>query len=237
MMSGQKTLAFTLVNWTLRRANFTTPSKNFVRVYSIHQTKMADLKKIITENRKIVNPSTYCLILSILLSGDIHINPGPIKYACTLSSITNPTCFKKGCTPSLVDVILTNQKNMCFNFQNIPTGISDCHNLISVTMKGKVQSQQQKNISYRSYKNFNVDIFNSELIQVAFPDIENIETSEQVNNAYMQYQDTFIHILNKHAPVKTRRPRKNPFPCMNSELRGSIYKTYVVYPIYQAAQC
>jgi hypothetical protein len=42
--------------------------------------------------------------------------------------------------------------NMCFNFQNIPTGISDCHNLISVIMKGKVQSQQQKNISYRSYK-------------------------------------------------------------------------------------
>jgi hypothetical protein len=33
-------------------------------------------EKIITGNRKIVNPSTYCLILSILLSGDIHINPG-----------------------------------------------------------------------------------------------------------------------------------------------------------------
>jgi hypothetical protein len=47
-------------------------------------------EKSITGNRKIANPSTYCLILSILLSGDIHINPGPIKYACTLSSITNP---------------------------------------------------------------------------------------------------------------------------------------------------
>ena len=41
-------------------------------------------EKIITENRKIANPSTYCLVLSILLSGDIHINPGPIKYPCTL---------------------------------------------------------------------------------------------------------------------------------------------------------
>ena len=45
-------------------------------------------------------------------------------------------------------------------------------------MKGKVQSQQQKNISYRSYKNFDVDICNSELNQVAFPDIEHIETSQ-----------------------------------------------------------
>jgi hypothetical protein len=41
-------------------------------------------EKIITGNRKIANPSTYCLILSILLSGDIHINPDAIKYPCTL---------------------------------------------------------------------------------------------------------------------------------------------------------
>jgi hypothetical protein len=64
-------------------------------------------------------------------------------------------------------------------------------------MKGQVQSQQQKNISYRSYKNFDVDIFNSELIQVAFPDIENIETSEQVNNAYIIFCSPEIHFLEK----------------------------------------
>jgi hypothetical protein len=80
-------------------------------------------------------------------------------------------------------------------------------------------SVPKNNFSWISHKNFDVDIVNSELIQAAFPDIENIETSEQVNNAYMQYQDSFIHILNKHAPVKTRRPRKNPLSCMNSELR------------------
>jgi hypothetical protein len=34
----------------------------------------------------------------------------------------------KNCIPSLVDVVLTNQKNKCFNIQNFPTGISDCHN-------------------------------------------------------------------------------------------------------------
>ena len=30
-----------------------------------------------------VNSATYCLTLFILLSGDIHYNPGPIKYPCT----------------------------------------------------------------------------------------------------------------------------------------------------------
>jgi hypothetical protein len=128
-------------------------------------------------------------------------------------------------------------------------------------MQGKVQTQQQKNISYRSYTKFDVDIFNSELNQVAFPDIENIETSEEVNNAYTQYQYSFIHVLSKHAPVKTRRPRKkSPFlyeirvitklPNSEQSYKGKV-KTHnyinrqnqstvsldVVCPIYQAGQC
>ena len=48
----------------------------------------------------------------------------------------------------------------------------------------------------------------------------------------MQYQDSFIHILNKHAPVKTRRPRKIPLPCMKSELRGAIYLKHMIYTQY-----
>jgi hypothetical protein len=48
----------------------------------------------------------------------------------------------------------------------------------------------------------------------------------------MQYQDSFIHILSTHAPVKTRRPRNNPLPCMNSELRGAIYRKHVLHTQY-----
>ena len=44
-------------------------------------------EKIITGNRKIANPSTYCLILSILLSGDIHINPAQWADKICLHSI------------------------------------------------------------------------------------------------------------------------------------------------------
>ena len=46
----------------------------------------------------------------------------------------------------------SNQKNKCFNIQNCPTGISDCHNIISVTIKGDVPVQKRKIITYRSYK-------------------------------------------------------------------------------------
>ena len=46
-----------------------------------------------------------------------------------LQLVSKPTCLMKGCTPSLVDVILTNKEQLCFNIQNLSTGISDCHNL------------------------------------------------------------------------------------------------------------
>jgi hypothetical protein len=33
--------------------------------------------------RKVENPSQNFLILTMLLSGDIHYNPGPVKHPCT----------------------------------------------------------------------------------------------------------------------------------------------------------
>ncbi|KAL3887421.1 hypothetical protein ACJMK2_027363, partial [Sinanodonta woodiana] len=33
--------------------------------------------------RKIENPINYLTILVILLSGDIHLNPGPVRHPCT----------------------------------------------------------------------------------------------------------------------------------------------------------
>jgi hypothetical protein len=79
-------------------------------------------------------------------------------------------------------VVLANQKNKCFNIQNFPTGISDCHNIISVTIKGDVPVQKRKIITYRSYKNFDTDSFNCDLEKISFPDIENLSTSSEYQN-------------------------------------------------------
>ena len=70
----------------------------------------------------------------------------------------------------------SNQKNKCFNIQNCPTGISDCHNIISVTIKRNVPVQKRKIITYRSYKNFDTDSFDCDLENISFPDIENLST-------------------------------------------------------------
>jgi hypothetical protein len=71
--------------------------------------------------------------------------------------VKEPTCFKKDCVPSLVDVVLTNKKSSCFNTLNLPTGVSDCHNLVSTTIKGHLPAQQRSEIIYRSYRTFDIE--------------------------------------------------------------------------------
>lgn len=105
--------------------------------------------------------------------------------------VSKPTCYMKGCTPSLVDIILTNKERLCFNIQNLLTGISDCHNMISVTIKGKVNTQKKQNITYRSYRNFDSDQFNNDIAQIKLPEAESISTPDHVHDAYMQYENEF----------------------------------------------
>ena len=66
-------------------------------------------------------------------------------------------------------------------------------------------------ITYRSFKNFDTD--NCDLEKILFPDIENLSISSEVHNVYNEYQNAFKSVLDKHAPVKNRQPRKNPLPC------------------------
>ena len=106
------------------------------------------------------------------------------------------------------------------------------HNIISVTIKGDVPVQKRKIITYRSYTNFDNDSFNCVLEKISFPDIENLSTSSEVHNGYNEYQNAFKSVLDKHAPVKNRQPRKNPLPCVNSELRGAIYRKHMFYSQY-----
>ena len=137
--------------------------------------------------------------------------------------VKGPTCFKKVCNPSLVDVIITNKKNMCFQTTNSPTGVSDCHNIISTVVKGNLPAQKRREVTYRSYKTFDIDQFTNDLQKIKIS--ENC-TEKDLNNIYDEYEKDFKNILDKHAPIKSRYQRRKPLPCMNKELRGGPYIQY-----------
>ncbi|CAG2210860.1 unnamed protein product [Mytilus edulis] len=115
--------------------------------------------------------------------------------------VKGPTCFKKGCNPSLVDVIITNKKNLCFKTINSPNGVSDCHNIISTVVKGNLPAQKRRDVTNRSYKTFDIDEFTNDLQKIKIS--ENC-TEKDLNSIYDDYEEDFKNILNKHAPVKSR---------------------------------
>ena len=75
-----------------------------------------------------------------------------------------------------------------------------------------------KKILYRNFKNFNEQSF--------LTDVENTNFNcdgEDPNRNYDNLVDTFIEIVDKHAPLKTKFLRGNEAPFMNKELRKAIY--------------
>ena len=65
-----------------------------------------------------------------------------------------------------------------FNTHNIPKGVSDCHNLISTTIKGNLPVQDKRKISFRSYRYFDIDKLDSDLQKVVIS--ENSDKEMQV---------------------------------------------------------
>ena len=74
----------------------------------------------------------------------------------------------KNFSPSLVDVILTNQPQFCFNALNFGCGVSDWHNMVGVVVKGTASRVEKRKIKYRSFKNFSESDFNDDVGRVPF---------------------------------------------------------------------
>ena len=58
--------------------------------------------------------------------------------------IQKPTCFKKDCKSSLLDVVLTNAKTNYIKPQNFSTGVSDCHNMIGVLINSTMPKNEEQ---------------------------------------------------------------------------------------------
>lgn len=125
----------------------------------------------------------------------------PLTDFMELFSLTNiikeATCFKKNCTPSLLDVILTNSQHLCMRTLNFTTGVSDCHNLISTVINSSCPSYEKTKISYRSFRNFEGESFVHDLSQIRLSDLE-LLTGAHVNNIYNNFEKDVTNVINKH---------------------------------------
>ena len=136
--------------------------------------------------------------------------------------VKNLTCCMKNNAPTLIDVILTNSKNLLCNTINFNCGLSDCHNMICTNLKEQCDPVKKKKVNFRSYKNFDEGQFNSDLSMVPF---HVAYVFDDIDDIYWAHELLLRQVVDEHAPIKQKCPKKKSPPYMNSNYRKIIYKT------------
>ena len=117
--------------------------------------------------------------------------------------------------PSCIDLIITNRKRYFQHTKVIETGISDHHKMTITMFKSKFKKAKPNIITYRDYKNFDRDLFRKQLS-------ERFSVHDEIQ--YKCFDEIYINILDRHAPIKTKYVRANDGPFMNKTLKKAIMK-------------
>ena len=132
------------------------------------------------------------------------------------SLINKPTCFQSA-NPTCNDLILTNKKSLFRNSYVLVGWISDHHSLINTALGTHVIKWNVKMKMYRCYKTFNIELFKRE-IHTTFD--------------YLCFQNIFIALPNKHAPIKKKTMGFSNNPFMSKGLRNAIIPRSKLKNIY-----
>jgi hypothetical protein len=62
---------------------------------------------------------------------------------------------------------------------------------------------------FRSFKNFDQEKYTEDLNKIHF---DKLTDQDDVNKMYSDFDEAFIQTIDKHAPVKQRKPCQNPAP-------------------------
>ena len=155
-----------------------------------------------------------------LLVGDFNseVNEGIMTEFCNTYNLSNlikePTCFKNIENPSSIDLMLTNRVRQFQNSRTIETGLSDHHKMTISVLKTFFQKQLPTVVKYRDYSNFNANSFRIKLLELL--------TNIGDDITYIKFETVFIHLLDQHAPLKTKYIRANNGPFMNKILSKAV---------------
>ena len=164
-------------------------------------------------------------VLDIFVIGDLNCNLLSDDYEsracldfCTTfnltQSINSPTRITE-CSQSLIDVIMTTNKEIVTSSGILTSSISD-HNLIYLLLDLKVPRAKPSYVSIRSYKSYNPTKFLEDLQFVPFH-MANFfdDVSDQVD----VYGILFLDVLNDHAPIKKIKIKAKPNPFVTPEIK------------------
>ena len=167
------------------------------------------------------------VLLHVYLIGDLNVDLLKPTHAlsaildvyCLKNVIQGPTCFKSVLTPTLLDVILTNKPQRLADALNVPTGISDFHNLVCAATKLHKPHEVARQITYRWFKKFDEVLYTKDL-ESAPLHVSGI--FDDVDDQLWFHNALLTNVIDSHAPLKSRVIKRQQVPYMNGQLLKAI---------------
>ena len=132
-----------------------------------------------------------------------------------IRSPTRITCS----TSTLIDHILCNSDDKISQYGILDIGISD-HHLIYCTRKiKKIKVNKHTQISFRSYKKYTLELYEDALRKINFPNYENFTN---IDNAYSDFIDKLLSVIDVIAPNKTARVKNRTQEWFDGEILEMI---------------
>ena len=128
---------------------------------------------------------------------------------------TRVTCSSS----TIIDHILASFPNRVLQQGVIDVGLSD-HQIIYCSRKiSRIKRGTHKQIRYHSLKNYSADIYEVALVRVDFPNYRNFEN---INDAYCNFIQKLMRVIDLVAPIKSRRIKQNSQEWFDVEVAEKI---------------
>ena len=164
---------------------------------------------------------------NVIVLGDYNCNfmyDNELKDLCisfdTHNPVSTPPCYKNH-WGTLVDVCLVSKPFRYKTTLNLDCWLSYFHNFICVTTKLSLPKRQPRVIQYRSYKHFVAELF---MIDLCILSQTTMHYSHNVDVCVETFITYLCGVIDKHAPMKSKKVCQNNVPYMNSELSKLNYQ-------------
>ena len=120
---------------------------------------------------------------------------------------------------SIIDHILASFPDKVSQQGILNVGLSD-HQLIFCTRKiTRIKSGSHKQIIFRSFKNYTIDGYEKTLVAINFPEYKKLDN---VSDAYSNFIQQLMEVIDKVAPVKSKRIKRNSQEWFDSEISEKL---------------
>ena len=118
----------------------------------------------------------------------------------------------------------------------IKTLISD-HYPVFVTLKLDKEKQPSQTITTRSFRNYNIDLFEAEISHYSAILSTLLYTSPSVNAQLNSFNNIYETVLENHAPIKNTKIKSRPTPFVDDEIKLAMKERDQLHKQFSQTRC